>query len=480
VTSELDRLAAACILPSFPGLEPPDWIRRWLERGLGGIVLFARNVGDPEQLQALTAGLRRGRPETLVAIDEEGGDVTRLEAATGSSYPGNLALGAVDDVSLTEEVAAAMASDLRRAGVTLNLAPVADVNTNPRNPVIGVRSFGSDPHLVARHVATFVEGTQRQGVAACAKHFPGHGDTTADSHLELPRVEADRDALLGEALVPFRAAIEVGVRAVMTAHVVVAAFDDRPATLSRPVLTGLLRGELGFDGMVVSDALDMRAVAATGRLEEVAVGALAAGVEALCLGPAYGAEAVARVHGGILDAVRSGRLPAERVADAARRVEATGRWASSAAAGDGNRSIGAVAAASALRAHGDVLLRSPPLVVELVPEPTLAAGRASYGLGDALRARRPDAVVLSLNEPPVDLRDVLGRSGGRRLVLVLRDASRHAWQQAVTNELTSALPDAVVVETGLPGWLPDGAAAWVVTHGAARVSLEAAADVLAG
>ena len=149
--SELDRLAAACLQPSFPGREMPDWVARWLERGLGAITLFAYNVGDPAQLTGLTAALRSERPELVVSIDEEGGDVTRLEAGRGSSYPGNAALGAVDDPALTERVAGAIAGELARVGVDLNLAPVADVNSNPRNPVIGVRSFGSDPELVARH-----------------------------------------------------------------------------------------------------------------------------------------------------------------------------------------------------------------------------------------------------------------------------------------------------------------------------------------
>ena len=204
--SELDRLAAACLQPSFPGHVVPEWVARWLERGLGGITLFAYNVGDPGQLAELTAALRAERPELLISIDEEGGDVTRLEAEHGSSYPGNLALGAVDDVALTEAVASAIAGELASAGVNLNLAPVADANTNPLNPVIGVRSFGSDPDLVARHVAAFVAGTQRQGVAACAKHFPGHGDTAADSHRELPVIGGDLDG----ALLPFRAAIARG------------------------------------------------------------------------------------------------------------------------------------------------------------------------------------------------------------------------------------------------------------------------------
>ena len=197
--SSLERAAAACLWPGFPGHEAPDWVRRWLADGLGGVVLFAWNVRDSEQLAALTASLRAEQEGVVVATDEEGGDVTRLEAARGSSYPGNLALGAVDDVALTKRVAAAIGADLRAVGVTLNLAPVADVNSNPDNPVIGVRSFGSDSGLVARHVAAFVRGLQGAGVAACAKHFPGHGDTAEDPHLELP---------MGDAVEPRRQFIE--------------------------------------------------------------------------------------------------------------------------------------------------------------------------------------------------------------------------------------------------------------------------------
>ena len=167
-------------------------MRRRLAEGLGGVVLYAWNVESPEQLRALTDDLRSEREDVLIAIDEEGGDVTRLEAATGSSYPGNGALGVVDDVELTERVAASLGAELADAGVNLDFAPVADVNTNPLNPVIGIRSFGADAGLVARHVAAFVRGLQRAGVAACAKHFPGHGDTSVDSHLALPVVDVDR------------------------------------------------------------------------------------------------------------------------------------------------------------------------------------------------------------------------------------------------------------------------------------------------
>jgi beta-N-acetylhexosaminidase len=214
-------LGAALVLPSFPGSEPPDWIRKFLADGGRGIVLFAYNVDD---LPALSASLRSEREDVLLALDEEGGDVTRLEARAGSSYPGNLALGVAGDLELTREVASAMGSELAEVGIDLDLAPVADVNSNPRNPVIGARSFGSDAVDVARHTAAWIDGMQSSGVAACAKHFPGHGDVAVDSHLALPVVGEDPHL---SALEPFKAAIAHGVRAIMSAHIVAPSIDVR-------------------------------------------------------------------------------------------------------------------------------------------------------------------------------------------------------------------------------------------------------------
>ena len=467
--SELDRQAAACLLPSFLGHVVPEWVARWLERGLGGITLFAYNVRDPEQLAELTAALRAERPELLISIDEEGGDVTRLEAELGSSYPGNLALGAVDDVALTEQVAGAIAGELARAGVNLNLAPVADTNTNLRNPVIGVRSFGSDPELVARHVAAFVAGTQRQGVAACAKHFPGHGDTAADSHRELPVAGGD----LVSALLPFRAAIGAGVQAVMTGHLLVPELDDAPATISRPILSGLLRGELGFDGLVVTDALEMRGISGARGVPEAAVLALAAGADALCLGHDLHEEAVEQVHDAIVGAVRTGRLAEERVAEASERVAAVCRWASPTDAGAGNGRVGLEAARRALEVSGDVALGGGAVVLELVPEANIAAGEAKHGLGDLL----PDAVTVRLRQAPRNLAALLAEQQARRLVLVVRDAARHPWQQETVAAAAALRPDAIVVELGIPGTRPDGLAS-IVTHGAGRANLAAAAEAL--
>jgi beta-N-acetylhexosaminidase len=467
--SELDRQAAASLLPSFPGHMVPDWVARWLERGLGGITLFAYNVGDPAQLAELTAALRAECPELLISIDEEGGDVTRLEADRGSSYPGNLALGAVDDVALTEEVASAIAGELARTGVNLNLAPVADTNTNPLNPVIGVRSFGSDPELVARHVAAFVAGTQRQGVAACAKHFPGHGDTAADSHHELPVAAGD----LASALLPFRAAVDSGVQAVMTGHLLVPELDDAPATISRPILSGFLRGELGFEGLIVTDALEMRGISGARGVPEAAVLALVAGADALCLGHDLHEEAVEQVHAAIVGAVRSGRLPEERLAEAAARVAAVCRWASPTDAGAGNDEVGLEAARRALEASGDLAGGGPFVVLELVPEANIAAGEAVHGLADLL----PGAVTVRLREAPRDLAELVTEHEGRRLVLVARDAARHPWQQETVAAAAAIRPDAIVVETGIPRPGSDGLAS-IVTHGGGRANFAAAAEAL--
>jgi beta-N-acetylhexosaminidase len=467
LSAELERLAAGCLLAGFEGPTVPDWLRPWLEAGLGGVCLFAWNVESAEQVAELTASLRGGREDIVVSIDEEGGDVTRLEAERGSSYPGNWALGAIDDVGLTENVATAIGADLAAAGVNVDLAPVADVNSNPQNPIVGVRSFGSDAELVARHVAAFVRGLQRNGVAACVKHFPGHGDTAEDSHLALPTVERDEEAM-AVSLLPFRAAVEAGVSALMTAHIRVAGLDDAPATLSRAVIEGLVRTELGFDGVVVTDALEMQAVSGTVGVEEGAVRALGAGADALCLGHDLRPEAV---HAAVVAAVESGRLPAERLDEAARRVSNLGQATLEQVSGAAE--IGLEAARRALVVDGDVGLRRQPLVVELVPEASIAAGRANHGLGDALDG----AEVVRLHGEPLDARAFVSDHFGRQLVLVLRDAHRHTWQRVATETLLEAAPDAVVVEVGVPVWRPNGSS-YLATQGAGRVNLVAAAERL--
>jgi beta-N-acetylhexosaminidase len=475
----LRRLADGCLLPGFTGTEPPDWLLRRLAGGLGGVTLFARNVRDPEQVAALTAQLRAERPDALIAIDEEGGDVTRLEAARGSSYPGNLALGVAGDLDLTRAVASALGADLAAAGVNLDLAPVADVNSNPDNPVIGVRSFGAEGRLVADHTVAFVEGLQSRGVAACVKHFPGHGDTAVDSHLALP-VVADGEEALETALLPFR----------------VPAWDANPATISRPILTGVLRERLGFRGLVVTDGLEMAAIQLTVGLASGAVRALAAGADAICVGGGLaGQEVVDLLAGALAEAVASDELSEERLAEASERVAAVARWAAavrqppSPLAGDGRgggwaraggteeRAVGLDAARLAVRSRGLEPLGRAPVVAELRPEPGMAVGVVPWGLAEVLAERDPSVTALRLDgEPGVD--DVLAAAAGRPLVLVGRDLHRYRPHAAAVDAVLACRPDAVVVEMGLPAHPPAAARAYVATHGAGRVNALAAADLL--
>ena len=491
----LRRLAEGCLLPGFVGTRAPDWVLRRLPDGLGGAVLFGRNVVDPEQVAALTAELHAARPGALLAIDEEGGDVTRMEAGAGSSYPGNLALGAAGDPDLTRAVAASLGAELAAAGIDLDLAPVADVNSNPDNPVIGVRSFGADADLVAAHVAAFVEGLQSAGVGACVKHFPGHGDTAVDSHVGLPVVAGGAEELEA-ALRPFRSAIAAGVRAVMTAHLVVPVLDAEPATVSRAVLTGLLRERLGYTGLVITDGLEMAAIRSTIGLEEGAVRALEAGADAICVGGGLAEEDVVDLlAGALVDAVRSGRLGEERLAEAAGRVAAAGGAARRGAAPD--RGLGLEAARRALRAAGLAPLTGPPVVVELRPEASIAVGVVPWGMGEVLRGRDPAVTVMSYTEddlPPLrppgggprggvatpDLDAVAAEAAGRPLVLVVRDLHRWPAHAVAADAILARRPDTIVVEMGLPVRRPAGARAWLDTHGAARVSAVAAADLLVG
>ncbi|MEO6117244.1 MAG: beta-N-acetylhexosaminidase, partial [Pseudolysinimonas sp.] len=316
--------AAGTLMPGFEGTDLPEWLRLRLSNGLGGVCLFATNVASPGQLRELTDAIRAANPLAVIAIDEEGGDVTRLFQDVGSPYPGAAILGRLDDVSLTRAVAERVGRQLRAVGVTLNFAPDADINSSDDNPVIGTRSFGADPALVARHTAAWVDGLQSTGVAASAKHFPGHGDTATDSHLALPVVDLPLSVLRERELVPFAAAIEAGTATIMTSHILLPQLDEVPATFSPRILGELLRGELGFTGVIVSDALDMRGASGTTGIPDAAVRALAAGCDLLCIGTANTDPQLGEIEAAVAAAVSDGRLNAARVADALSRVAALG------------------------------------------------------------------------------------------------------------------------------------------------------------
>ncbi|MEU3556840.1 glycoside hydrolase family 3 protein [Streptomyces fragilis] len=485
----LTRDALTVLQPGFTGTTAPDWLLRRLGEGLSSVGLFGRNIDSPEQLAALTAQLRQEREDVLVAIDEEGGDVTRLEVRTGSSFPGNNALGAIDDVDLTRRVAAELGRRLAECGVNLNWAPSADINSNPSNPVIGVRSFGDEPGPVARHTAAYVEGLQSAGVAACTKHFPGHGDTAVDSHHALPRIDADARLLRERELAPFRAAVAAGSRAVMSAHILVPALDPEfPATLSQRILGGLLRQELGYDGLIVTDGMEMRAIADTYGIERGSVLAVAAGADAICVGGGLADDdTVRRLRDALVGAVRAGELPEERLADAARRVRELASWASSAAALAGASGpvpapeVGLDAARRAVRrtvgGQGFTPLTGEPYVASFTPVANIAVGdETPWGIAAELRRRLPGAEAGTFSGDLAG-EEALAAAGARRIVAVVRDEHRHPWMGRALDVLLAARPDTAVVEMGLPQAAPRGAV-HVATRGAARVCGVAAAEAL--
>ncbi len=285
--SEIAQWAGGVIVGGFDGTTLPAIVGERLGRGLlGGVTLFKRNIVDVTQTAALCAQIADAGPAGLspiVSIDQEGGRVARLGAPV-MKLPPMRVLGRIDDAGLTRRVARALGTQLAAIGINLDFAPVADVDSNPANPIIGDRAFGSDPDVVSRHVVAFVEGLRDAGVLGCAKHFPGHGDTAHDSHLELPSLRHDRARVGRVELPPFRAAGRAHVASVMTAHVVFEGIAPGvPATLARSVVTELLRGELGFDGVCFSDDLQMKAISAQHTVEQSAVLAIEAGCDGLLI-----------------------------------------------------------------------------------------------------------------------------------------------------------------------------------------------------
>jgi beta-N-acetylhexosaminidase len=496
IDPSLAALADAVLIPPFPGTTPPPWILDALGRGLAGVTLFGNNVtGD---ISRLTATLRAAAgTEPVIAIDEEGGDVTRVGYADGSPYPGNAALGVVDDAALTRDVYAAMGADLRHLGINTNLAPCADVLARDGSPVIGTRSFGSDPLLVARHVAAAVEGLQAAGVAACAKHFPGHGSTSADSHRVLATVAGSLEEIRRRDLPPFEAAIAAGTWSLMPGHLRIPELTgDLPATLSAAAVTGLLRGELGYTGTVICDALEMKAASAVFGIPEAAVLAVIAGVDLLCLGRDTDEETYHAIRVALADAVSSGRLASSRLEDAAARVAAlraklgearqAGDRASSAdsasgagLAGDGipGQGIGLVAARRALYGTGPIPARlTDPLIIEVEPVENIAAGRFTWGFGRWSAVRRIDpAAANGSGGDGAALGEILYTAAGRSLVLAVRDATGAL---PLVTGLLAARPDTIIVEMGVPTWTPPEGIAYLATYGASRACALAAAEAL--
>jgi len=495
MSDELERLANGVLWPGFLGTTAPDWLRDELERGLAGVVYFGQNMGPG--IRALSAELRAANPAVLIGIDEEGGSVTRIEAATGSTVPGAAQLGALDDVEAARATGAELARRVREIGADVVIGPVADVNTDPRNPVIGVRSFGADADLVSRHVAAEIEGIQGGGVAACVKHFPGHGDTHLDSHHDLPKVDLDPEEFARMHLAPFRAAIAAGADSVMTAHIVVPAWGDEPATLNPRVL-GMLRDE-GFDGVIITDALDMAAVRESVGIGGGAVRALAAGADLLCIGnPTNPGDAALpdqdehdfhAARDAIVDALRDGSLSRERVAEAGARVArlAARLRAERDGAGAADDYDAADIVRRAVTVRGEQGAPASALaVLDARRRSSLAVDSAASYVSATLAAggpvRRLDPERTSAEERGQAIRDIAAAAeaaGARVTVLVDRiDTDEH--QRSLLAEVATAAPGAAVVNVGLPAADVPAALPVVEVRAASRIGASVARERLVG
>jgi beta-N-acetylhexosaminidase len=310
------------LIGSVPGPSvPPEFRSLAREFDLGGFIMFSRNIEAPEQVAELAAeasALGRSAP-TWVSVDQEGGRVARLKEPF-TRWPPMSTLGASGSEALAARFAAALAAELRAVGISLVYAPVLDIRTNPKNPIIGDRALSEKVDDVSRLGRVIIRTLQQAGLAACGKHFPGHGDTSTDSHLELPLVEHAPDRLRAIEFAPFRAAIAERVAFIMTAHVLVPALDaERPSTLSPHIVQAVLRDELKFDGVIVSDDLEMKAVSAKYSVPDAAVEAIRAGCDAIlvCSGDL---DLQGRTLEALVRAVETGTIPAARIDDARVRL----------------------------------------------------------------------------------------------------------------------------------------------------------------
>ncbi|HEY5348810.1 MAG TPA: beta-N-acetylhexosaminidase [Candidatus Lustribacter sp.] len=461
----------------------------------GAVVLFGRNVGTAAALRALIRDLRGIETlPPLIAVDQEGGRVARIGEPV-AQLPSAMAVGAARDVDACGRLGTLLGRDLARLGISVDFAPVADCAVEAENTVIGTRAYGSDPLAVGRFAGAFARGLEAGGVAAALKHFPGHGATAVDSHLALPRVRADEAAFRSRDLLPFAAAIcGAAVQIVMVAHVVVDAFDARrPASLSPRILTGLLRDELGFEGVACTDCLQMDAIAREPGTVAGAVAALAAGADLLVVSHSLAlARAAAEA---ITAAVEAGTLPRERLLEAAHRVRTLReRYATPHPyGGDLDPALPLALAQRAVTVLcGALRLREERPVTVISFEGDVFDGAAGVraerpSLSTALRARRWKSEVMRVALDPDDddvdlLLGHLPSLGDRNFVVTTRRAHLHPKQRAAVERILALVPDAAVVSAAEPfdALLWPRARTVACIYGDDPLAFAACADVLSG
>jgi beta-N-acetylhexosaminidase len=464
------------------------------QRHVGGVIVFGENVADASELRTLAADLQRiakeaGARPLFIAIDHEGGPVVRVGSGV-TVLPSAMALAATPDpLASVERASQIAAQELRASGVTWDLAPVADVLDEPRNAILLNRSFGSDPQRVGELAATWIRAHAANGVLSCAKHFPGHGSTTVDPHTGLPELAHDRARLDRIELVPFRVAIAAGAPAVMSAHIVMRAIDpDRPATMSAKVLGGILRTDLGFDGIVVTDDLEMDALRSFGAVPDVTVRAIAAGADHALL--RFDEEAQKAAHRQLVEAFTSGRIPVARLESAVRRVLAAKAWQSAASAAAPDPTANAAVATdlarrsvTLLRNQGVLPLRGRILAVA-VDSPDLTVIPERLTIGDALRDRGASVTPIPSPKRPSTSEIAAAVTAARSadvVVVTTADLLTYPQQAELVRALASARPTAVVsLRSPYDALSVPAIPAYLCAYHGRASAVGAAADVLLG
>lgn len=443
----------------------PELAQEIQDLHLGGIIFFERNVDSPHAVAEMTNAMQRVArdnqlPGLFISIDQEGGIVTRLREAKGfTEFPSAMAIGATGDPNNARRVAQHIANELLAVGINMDLAPDLDVNNNPTNPVISTRSFGSDPARVAEFGVAYLEGLESAGIAAIGKHFPGHGDTGTDSHISLPTVPHNRARLEAVEFVPFKAAIKANITGIMSAHVTFPTIDPTPslaATLSKPVLTDLLRHEMKFEGLILTDSLEMGALATSGYLPPIAAAtALKSGADIVLVN--HGTELHRQMHATIVDWVKRGLIPQSRLDDAVRRMLlAKARFnlltppqvdANAASQHTGTNTT--LAFSRDIATHAVTLVRDHAKLLPLKSDAKLLVVEtaANIGLGNRL-----GATTMQINTQPkqAEIDSVLKIAEGRTVIVVTTDVAKNPTQANLVNALVKEKITTLVVAVRSP------------------------------
>lgn len=498
----LEQKVGQMLHVGFEGHSAPDYILDWLTRGqIGGVILFARNVDTPEQVANLVRQCREAAPHPiLVSIDQEGGRVARLRAGFTES-PGAMALGAADSEELAEQVAEVMARELRALGINWVLAPVVDIAHNAENPVIGTRSLGTNPQRVSTLALAQIRGFNRGGVAATAKHFPGHGNTPTDTHIALATIGGSLEDLWAHDLVPFRAAVEAGIDAVMVSHVMLNAMDSQyPATISPPIIQNLLREKIGYRGLICTDCMEMKAMRDNFGVGESAVLAAQAGQDIIFFSHTHDYQQ--EVYESLLAAAQDGRLSEARIDESVKRIQALNEKyrITDAPSLDVIRSAEHLSTMQKAARAGMVLLRTDENIfpIRASQQTTVLIEFASYLDTGAMERGDSTALASILHQHAPEIESTGLPSSGvspetleraRKLaaeseVLILATRNAHLWPEEtkLARDLMSLAKNVILICLANPydaDALPD-AGTILCTCGDSTPSLHAAVDALLG